>query len=417
MSADRPPVVSSGKRPPKPAPAGGATEAARRRHKSDINADHAAGSAARRLAAEAMARIADEGAYANLVLPAMLERSELEPRDRAFVTELVYGATRMRRSCDWLVDRFVMTDLDPQARAFLRLGAYQLVFLGTPAHAAVSATVDAAPRKLRGLVNAVLRRVADGPREWPDEATRLSYPDWIIDTLTNDLGSAEAVAALEAMNRPAIVHHRDDGYTQDLASQWVADAVGAAAGERVLDLCAAPGGKATRVAHTGATVVAADLRPGRVGLIADNARRVDVADRVVALAADGVRPPFAPASFDRILIDAPCSGLGALQRRADARWRILPDDVETLGALQVALVDAAVPLLRPGGTLVFSVCTLTDAESVAIDEHLAARHPTLVALEPPAAPWRPTGRGARLLPHDADTDGMYLLRLEAPRPT
>ena len=219
------------------------------------------------------------------------------------------------------------------------------------------------------------------------------------------------------MNKAATVSERDDGYTQDLASQWVADAVGAVAGERVLDLCAAPGGKATRLAHTGATVVAADLRPGRVGLIADNARRVDVADRVLALAADGAHPPFAPGTFDRILIDAPCSGLGALQRRADARWRIQPDDVDTLATLQRALVDAAVPLLRPGGTLVYSVCTLTDAESVAVDEHLAATHPELLAADPPGAPWRPTGRGARLLPHDADTDGMYLLRLEAPRPT
>jgi len=406
---DRPPIVSSGKRPPSSAKPGG-----RSGHKSDQRADAAAGSAARRLAAEALERIAEGGAYANLVLPAMLERSELEQRDRAFVTELVYGATRMRRSCDWLVDRFVMTDLDPQARAFLRLGAYQLIFLDTPPHAAVSATVDAAPRKLRGLVNAVLRRVAEGSREWPDEATRLSYPDWIIDRLVAELGHDDALAALAAMNEAATVSEREDGYTQDLASQWVADAVQAQAGERVLDVCAAPGGKATRMAHAGASVVAADKRPGRVGLVVANAERLGLTDELWPVVADGSHPPFARASFDRVLIDAPCTGLGALRRRPDARWRIESRDVDALAALQVELVEASLPLVRPGGVLVYSVCTLTDAESRAIDDHLARAHPDLTALDPPGSPFRPVDRGARLLPQDADTDGMYVLRLRLP---
>ncbi|MGH9151624.1 MAG: transcription antitermination factor NusB, partial [Acidimicrobiales bacterium] len=113
---------------------------------------------ARRVAVEALVRI-DEGAYANLVLPALLERSGLDRRDRAFVTELVYGSTRMRRACDWLVDRLVVRPLEPEVRAVLRVGAYQLAFLRTPPHASVSATVDAAPARARGLVNAVLRRL------------------------------------------------------------------------------------------------------------------------------------------------------------------------------------------------------------------------------------------------------------------
>jgi 16S rRNA (cytosine967-C5)-methyltransferase len=425
---DKPPIVSSGKRPPKaprtaapstappstaPSPAPPAAPK-RSGHKSDARADAAAGVAARRLAAQALERVADTGAYANLVLPAMLERSDLDARDRGFVTELVYGATRMRRSCDWLVDRFIMTELDPQARAFLRLGAYQLVFLDTPPHAAVSATVDAAPRKLRGLVNAVLRRVAEGSKVWPDDATRLSYPDWIIERLVADLGREDGLGALEAMNQAATVSERDDGYTQDLASQWVADAVEARAGEQVLDVCAAPGGKATRLAHTGASVVAADKRPARAGLIVANAERTGVADHVRVVVADGTVPPFAIGSFDRVLIDAPCSGLGALRRRPDARWRIEADDVEVLAALQVELVEAALPLVRPGGMLVYSVCTLTDAESLAIDHVVAGAHPELVAAAPLPSPFRPVGRGARLLPQDAGTDGMYVLRLQLP---
>jgi len=199
-----------------------------------------AGDAARRLALEALLRIEQDGAYANLVLPGLLGRSSLDQRDRGFVTELVYGTTRMRRACDWLVDRFVIRELDLPTRMTLRMGAYQLVFLDTPAHAAVSATVGVAPTRSRGLVNAVLRRVAEAPRTWPDEGTRLSYPNWIIDRLTADLGEVRAVAALDAMNERAVAVEREDGYHQDPASQWVAAEVCAGPGEVVLDLCAGP---------------------------------------------------------------------------------------------------------------------------------------------------------------------------------
>jgi 16S rRNA (cytosine967-C5)-methyltransferase len=360
-------------------------------------------------------RIDTEGAYANLVLPAMLARSELDHRDRAIVTELVYGTTRMRRACDWLVDRYLTRDLDAATRATLRLGAYQLVFLATPAHAAVSATVAAAPPRSGGLVNAVLRRVADGPRDWPDEATRLSYPDWIIDRLTTDLGAERAVGVLESMNERAASVERADGYHQDPASQWVVAEVGAEPGERILDLCAAPGGKATGLAATGALVVAGDLRPSRVGLIAANAARL-AEGTVVSLAADGTRPPFRPASFDRVLVDAPCSGLGSLRRRPDARWRIRPDDVDGLAALQRCLLDAAADLVHPGGTLVYSVCTFSSAETLDVDRWLADAHPDLVPVLPPGRPWAPHGRGGLLLPqpvdsHSGQTDGMFLLRL------
>ena len=115
-----------------------------------------------------------------------------------------------------------------------------------------------------------------------------------------------------------------------------------------------------------------------------------------------------------MLVDAPCSGLGVLRRRPDARWRVDAGAVERLAEVQRALVDAAVRLVRPGGQLVYSVCTLTTAEGPGIDAHLAHHHPELTALPPPDGPWRPTGRGARLLPQDADTDGMYLLRLRVP---
>lgn len=380
----------------------------------------------RRVALEALARI-DEGAFANLVLPELLAGSGMSERDRGFATTLVYGTTRMRRSLDLLVDRFVMRPLDGATRNALRLGAHQLHHLGTPAHAAVSATVDVAPPRSRGLVNAVLRRVAEAPVEWPDDATRLSYPDWVVSRLTEDLGATDALAALEQMNEPAEVSVRADGYTQDLASQWAADAVGARAGERVADLCAAPGGKATAMAGAGAHVLATDLDAARVATLAENVARLGLqaprhaddrqpdADvpggRVGIAVADGTRPPWRAGSLDRVLVDAPCSGLGVLRRRPDARWRVTPDDLDRLVALQRSLLGAAQAVLAPGGTLTYSVCTITAAETLGIDAWLGDAHPDLVALDALGEPWRPHGRGGLLLPQDRGTDGMFVLRL------
>jgi 16S rRNA (cytosine967-C5)-methyltransferase len=370
-----------------------------------------AGSSTRRLAHRALLRIED-GARANVVLPEVLDANPLSERDRAFVTELVYGTTRMRRACDFLVERFSLRPLDRPTRVALRLGAYQLEFLRTPAHAAVSATVEVAPRRARGLVNAILRRVAATPVVWPDDATRLSYPDWIVARVVADLGRLDGIAALEHMNVAPQTPPRHDGYAQGLASQWVVEAVGAQPGERVADVCAAPGGKATGLAASGATVVASDVDVARMSVVAGLARRLG-ATSVVPAVADGRAPPWRRGSFDRVLVDAPCTGLGVLHRRPDARWRRRPDDIARLASLQCQLLDAACRLLAPSGTLVYSVCTLTAEETTGIDDWLSSAHPELAALPPPGAPWRPHGRGALLLPQAADSDGMALLRLQA----
>lgn len=373
---------------------------------------------ARRTAVEALVRISEGGAYANLVLGPILERSGLDARDRGLATELVYGVTRMRRACDWLVDRFVtgLRPLDPETRAALRVGAYQLAFLELPPHAAVGTAVDVAPGRSRGLVNAVLRKLAaegEGARSYPDPATALSYPDWIVERLIEDLGEDAGMGALRAMDRSPEVTARADGYVQDQASRWVAELVEAGAGERVLDVCAAPGGKATAMAATGATVIASDVRPSRVGLVTANARSTGTATQVLALVADGTRPPLRAAALDRVLVDAPCSGLGVLHRRADARWRVEPESVERLAALQLELVLTAADLVRPGGLLVVSACTLTRAETLGVDEAVAARRPDLAPLPPPGGPWVAHGRGALLLPQAAGTDGMALHRYRA----
>jgi 16S rRNA (cytosine967-C5)-methyltransferase len=359
----------------------------------------------RKVALDALVRIEQDGAYANLALGAFLERSGLDGRDRGLVTELVYGVTRMRRACDFLVDRFLVRDLDLPTRTLLRLGAYQLHMLGTPHHAAVSTAVEVAPRKTKGLVNAVLRRVASEPVVWPDEATRLSYPDWLVARLVDDLGADDAYAALEAMNQAPEVTERADGYVQDRASQWVAELVGAEPGELIADVCAAPGGKATALAGT---VVAADVSVARAGLVRDNAARVGAT--TLAVAADARKPPFRPGAFDRVLVDAPCSGLGVLRRRPDARWRIDAAAIERLADLQRSILDAAIDMLRPGGVLVYSVCTLTTAETTDVDAWLASAHPELRPLDAPGAPWREHGRGGLLLPQAVGTDGMAVYR-------
>ena len=363
---------------------------------------------ARRLALDVLVRVDAGGAYANVALPAALKKAGLDERDRAFATELVYGVTRRRRALDWVLDAFLVAAPPAPVRAALRMGAYQIVELGTPAYAAVSATVSAAPRKHRALVNAVLRRVADaGAPDWPDDSTRLSYPDWIVDTLSDDLGRSTALAALESMNSPAQVNRRDDGYVQDLSSQLVTDAIDVQAGDLVADLCAAPGGKATALAARGATVIACDSHRGRTGLLEANRRALGAASMAV-VAADGRHPPLRPGRFDVVLVDAPCSGLGSLRRRPDARWRIEQAAVTRLAELQRALLTAAAGLLRPGGRLVYSVCTLTAAETLAVAADLSADD-RLEPLPPPPAPWQPHGDGAMLLP-DADHDGMALFR-------
>lgn len=370
-------------------------------------ADATARRSARGVALDVLDRIERDGAYANLVLGPMLAASDLSEQDRRFATELVYGSTRMRRACDAVIDRFVSQSPDDLTRSILRLGAYQLVYAAVPAHAAVSATVDLAPNKTRGFVNAVLRRIAEmdvDAMTWPSDAARLSYPEWIADRLRADLGD-EATPAMERMNVAPPVSVRADGYVQDLASRWVADAVEATAGELVYDMCAAPGGKATAMTSRGATVIAGDHARGRTRLVAENVARLALDLPVVT--ADGTAPPFPDGTFAAVLLDAPCSGLGALRRRPDARWRIQPSDVGALAALQRRLLASAAAVVRPGGRLVYSVCTLLDEESI---DHATPAGFEVDDTVPPSGRWRRHRHGYRVLPQDADTDGMVMIR-------
>ncbi len=415
----------------------------------------------------------ESGERANVAVPERLGRSTLDERDRHLVTELVYGACRMRRAAAWLIERHLaqprsasgskrppqlrgapgstrppgpvtpagaggrLDALDPDIKASLLLGVYQLVWTRIPPHAAVAATVEEVRGPGRSVVNAVLRKVsaevAERPVEWPDTATRLSYPKWIVERLSADLGDAEALGALEAMNRPGRVTRRADGYIQDAASQLVAAYVSSKAGEgALLDVCSAPGGKATAIAGSTAfardepgagparpgpgLVVAADISEPRARTVASNVTALGCGS-VVPVVADGEHPPWRREAFSTVLLDAPCSGLGVLRRRPDARWRRSRADVQRLAALQRRLAQVSWELLAPGGIFVYSVCTVTAAETVDFDVWLSDAADWLVALDPPGPPWRPHGRGALLLPQDCDSDGMFVLGLRSQAPS
>ena len=426
----------------------------------------------RQIAVDALVRVED-GAYAHILVSQLLRASGLSARDRALTTDLVYGTVRMQRTLDHLlsgVSNRKLGSLDPAVRAALRLGAYQLL-VGVPAHAAVGETVSAVDVRARGFANAVLRSLArlGPPFQLPDGddagaiGLRTSHPDWIVRFLVDAFGPDDAAATLELDNEPPAVtvrvnparaavedvsaelegagvevrrgtlvpnalllrHTGDvaalapvaDGRAtpQDQTSQAIADVLDARPGDRVLDVASAPGGKATGSAErmgADGIVVAADLHPGRVRAVARAAARLDLGASVAPIVADGRALPVRDGVFDRVLLDAPCSGLGVLRRRPDARWRVQPADVKELGALQRELLAEAAGAVRPGGVLVFAVCTLSNEETIGVDEWAAANLTEFVASPRLPAPWRPHGRGAILLPCDAGTDGMFVLRLE-----
>jgi 16S rRNA (cytosine967-C5)-methyltransferase len=364
----------------------------------------------RQIARDVLLRLERDEAWIQRALPAALDDSDLEQRDKAFVTEVVYGTTRMMRACDHIYGQFVNRKLDADVRAVLRMGTYQLVYMKLPPHAAVGETVEVAPKRASGLVNAVLRKVANSAATFPDAATELSYPNWIVKLLSEDLGKDSALAALEAMNKPVPTARRKDGYVQDRASQWVSHCVRAQPDDLVLDMCAAPGGKSTALAATGAQVIAAELHPGRALAIGDLIQELDYEGRVTVVSMDGTQPGLR-AQFDRVLLDAPCSGLGALRRRADARWHIGPEAIGELVQIQRNLLLSAAEMLKPGGELIYSVCTLSNAESSDMDAWLATELPQLEPATLPESLGSACGRmGERVLPSDHPGDGMACFR-------
>jgi 16S rRNA (cytosine967-C5)-methyltransferase len=352
-------------------------------------------SPARAAAYETVFRVFEQDAYADRVLRTAV--ASLDQRDRAFAQRLAYGSIQRVRTLDCAIEqlgRRPVRKLDPPVRAALRLGAYELGFMQTPRHAAVNEAVElvrsARLERAVAFTNAVLRRVADGIgallESLPEGALKHSYPDWVEEVWTRDFGREQALALMRAQNEaPETVVRLIRGeiageptdipgayrvervdedalaegriWPQSRGSQLAGLVVGAREGERTLDLCAAPGGKATMLAGD---VTAVEKHPGRARELEENAARLG-ATNVSVVCADALVLPPELRDYDRALVDAPCSGLGVLASRPDLRWR-----AEPLPELQLALVRAAADRVRTAGTIVYSVCTLNATENEAV---------------------------------------------------
>lgn len=431
--------------------------------------------------------MASRGAYADKLVDSLAGKFPLEPRDRGLLNELVKGTLRRRGTLDAVLALYLRQELETLPnwiQQALRLGVYQWLFLDRmPAHAAVSETVALARKYghpgTAGLVNSVLRRLSETPRDtiWEqlraisDPTARLvaltSHPAWLLERWTRRFGEDDTLALAEANNRTALVGlranrlrldrkellhrleqagvsaepgrfaplhvslrgevdfaslpvvRRGDATVQDESETLVGHLVDPKPGERVLDLCAAPGGKTTHLAELmgdRGDVVAVEQNPARALVLEKNLERVGL--RSVTVRVADAREPVPGVPFDRVLVDAPCSGLGVLARRADARWRKSPEGIAQMHAVQCELLAAGAHAVRPGGTLVYSVCTFEPEETAEVVRWFGERHPEFRRVA--AGEWLPAevvGEGGEFLclPHRHGTDGVFAMRWTSTR--
>ena len=439
---------------------------------------------ARRLAYDALRAVNGDGAYANLALGRLLDERRLPARDAAFATELLAGTCRRQGTYDLIIELAAgrtTGSLQPAVLDLLRLGTHQLVGMRVPVHAAVAATVDLAAatvgQRVRGLVNAVLRKVAARDwDEWVGELTaglaanaalaiEYAHPRWIVDAFAELLPADELPAALAADNEspvptlvvrpglaevaeltaagatpgrwspyaagwsgnpatlPAVAEGRAG--VQDEGSQLVAWGLtrpDAPAG-RWLDLCSGPGGKTALLNGLadadGSRLLSVELSRHRATLVRTAVRAYRRPPDVMI--ADGTRPAWRPSSFGRVLADVPCTGLGALRRRPESRWRRTPADLDILVPLQRALLESALDAAEPGGLVAYVTCSPHRRETVEVVESVLSTRDDvqLVPAEQilPGIPGGYLGPYLQLWPHRHGTDAMFgcYLRLNGPR--
>ena len=428
--------------------------------------------ASRLLAFDLLTEVNRNEGYSNLLLPQALNASKLEERDRALVTELLYGTIRMQGKHDWVLSQISdrpWNEVDPGIVDICRLGVHQIHEMRIPDHAAVAATVEVARKRVgeskASFVNALLRSVTrKSIEEWfaplltisdPVErfSIQYSHPEWIVSAYFDLLKDWREVESALAINNEAalptlvawpgystqqdlidiggdptefspfgahwkgnpgaldLIKERKIG-VQDEGSQLVAEVFAkAAAGTQWLDLCAGPGGKAallSSIARTrGVTFTANEFSAPRAELV----KQVVHGDRV--LVSDGREINALGEKFDAILIDAPCTGLGALRRRPEVRWRRTLQDLRALTQLQRELIDSAIEALNPGGVLGYATCSPHLAETSIQIADIKRKHTELSQIDvDPFLPEKLEGAnrdGAMSLwTHKHGTDAMYL---------
>jgi 16S rRNA (cytosine967-C5)-methyltransferase len=322
-------------------------------------------SPARQVAFHVLLKVAG-GGYASDLL--RKESARLDPRDAGLAEEIVLGSLRHQGQLDFLIDHYSgrpQPKLDDAVRIALRMGIYQVRYLDRiPAHAAVTESVElvkeARKQSAAGFVNAVLRKVNRQPVAWPDRATELSVPAWMLDRWERKFGpDVAAKIAGAALEQPEAYVNPATGRQQDIASQSIVPLLAIQPGMTLLDLCAAPGNKTAQALEAGARVIACDRYFRRLTEVPAAAQRV-VLDAAEAL-------PFS-IKFDRILVDAPCSGTGTLARNPEIRWRLKPGDLAAFQLRQRSMLRRAAELLKPQGRLVYSTCSLEFEENDAVVE-------------------------------------------------
>ncbi len=432
---------------------------------------------ARTLAIQVLARVRATDAYLNVVLDTMLSESPpKDPRDAALTTELVYGATRRQLALDYAISRFADRKLDSmedRVLAALRVGAYQLFHTRVPARAAVAETVQALKNlglaRAAGFVNAILRKLADLPGQpLPPESdaaeylsVRESHPRWLVERWIRHFGRERAEVMLVADNQtpPIVVRvntskvtrealldqlrevgleaqptpvspvgitlppvgRLEDVYgyaeglwqVQDEAAQLVGVYSAIPETARVLDACAAPGGKACHLAQAH-EVVAADLHANKLPKIESEAKRLGLTERLRAVAHDATQPlPEELGEFHAVLVDAPCSGMGTLRRHPELRYRRKEEDIGRLASLQRRILENCQEAVPPGGLLVYAVCTTEPQEGQDQVEMFLRSHPEWTA-EPPVLQGVKlplTQASLRTLPGPEGWDGFFAARL------
>ncbi len=427
-----------------------------------------------RLAAFEILRRVEAGAYASVLLAS--QASDLGPLDRSLCHELVMGVLRRQLWLDRLIEVYAgrkVGQMDLDVRLALRLGLYQLRFLSrVPDSAAVNESVNivhfARLRSAAGMVNAVLRRASRETSIDPAElitdpieklAVSTSHPVWLIERWIKAFGLENALAFADANNEPpptafrvvtnrareadVVQRLRESGavvepstlaesawritgagnlltelagrgeiYFQDEASQLVAFALGAGPGERVLDLCAAPGSKASQIADAAGDagqVIAADLHIHRLHVVQQTAQLHGLSS-IHCVQLDGTLPfPFQSQAFDRVLVDAPCSGTGTLRRNPEIRWRITPADIEDLARRQTLLLQRASQAVRPGGRLVYSTCSVEAEENEDVVQSFLENSEDFETVQLPLPSELFTGRGGvRTWPQRDGGDGFFV---------